>query len=257
MGRDAEPRSAPASAEKKKHPAASFIGGASAGLVSSVLLQPFEVVKTKMQAEKLRGARGMVNVAADVVKTNGMKGLWSGVSASCVRTTAGAGLYFFLLERVTRELAASFNKEKATPFERSAMTFGAGCSARTVAAVLLNPITVVKTRMEYAGANAGARQGLVATLANVARKEGAGGVVFGARKHCRSRCAFLRAQFIALHPDAVFDARSGAHAEPRSRGGGHVYRRRARGGGGHVSHAPSRRHSYPSSARANNDAKKR
>ena len=189
MGRDArgqaaktapgEPRSARASAEKKKNPAASFIGGASAGLVSSALLQPFEVVKTKMQAEKLRGARGMVNVAADVVKTNGMKGLWSGVSASCVRTTAGAGLYFFLLERVTRELAASFNKEKATPFERSAMTFGAGCSARMVAAVLLNPITVVKTRMEYAGANAGVRQGMVATFASVARKEGAGGLFSG------------------------------------------------------------------------------
>ena len=66
---------------EKKNPAASFLGGASAGLVSSALLQPFEVVKTKMQAEKLRGARGMVTVASSVVKKNGAKGLWSGVSA--------------------------------------------------------------------------------------------------------------------------------------------------------------------------------
>ena len=88
-------------------------------------------------------------------------------------------------------------------------------------------------------------------------ERGRRGVVFGARKHGRSRCAFLRAQFVALHPDSAFDARSRAHAEPRSRGGGHVHRRRARGGGGYVSHAPSRCHSYPSSARANNDATKR
>jgi len=163
----------------KKNPAASFLGGASAGLVASALLQPFEVVKTKMQAEKLRGARGMVTVASSVVKKNGAKGLWSGVSASMVRTTAGAGLYFFLLERVTKELASSFNREKATSFEQSAMTFGAGCSARMVAAVLLNPITVVKTRMEYAGAGGGTTRGLVLTFANVARKEGAGGLFSG------------------------------------------------------------------------------
>ena len=96
-----------------------------------------------------------------------------------VRTTAGAGLYFFLLERVTKELASSFNREKASSFEQSAMTFGAGCSARMVAAVLLNPITVVKTRMEYAGAGGGTTRGLVLTFANVARKEGAGGLFSG------------------------------------------------------------------------------
>ena len=63
--------------EGEENPAASFLGGASAGLVSSALLQPFEVVKTKMQAEKLRGARGMVTVASSVVKKNGAKGLWA------------------------------------------------------------------------------------------------------------------------------------------------------------------------------------
>ena len=158
---------------------ASFLGGASAGLVAAAVLQPFEVVKTKMQAERLRGARGMMRVANDVMRTSGARGLWSGVSASMVRTGLGAGMYFCLLERVTKELATTLGRADAGPVERSLMTFSAGASARTVAAVLLNPITVVKTRMEYAGASGGATKGLVATLASVSKREGAAGLFSG------------------------------------------------------------------------------
>jgi hypothetical protein len=41
-----------------------------------------------------------------VARDEGVRGLWAGVTASCIRTAAGAGLYFLLLERVTRELDA-------------------------------------------------------------------------------------------------------------------------------------------------------
>ena len=85
----------------------SFIAGASAGLVSSLALQPFEVVKTRMQAHKLRPGslnKSMFATAGCVVRDEGVRGLWAGVTASCIRTAAGAGLYFLVLERVTREI---------------------------------------------------------------------------------------------------------------------------------------------------------
>ena len=163
-------------APKKKNPLASFFGGASAGLTSSVLLQPFEVVKTRMQAQKLSGARGMVTITREVVQQQGVKGLWRGVSASCMRTTAGAGLYFFLLERVTKEFSAREGAKTESSFTRSVTMFTAGASARTVAAVLLNPITVVKTRMEYGGVQG---KGVFTALADVARKEGSRGLFSG------------------------------------------------------------------------------
>jgi len=166
-----------AATQRKKNPAASFLGGASAGLVSSLLLQPFEVVKTRMQGGKIRGARGMVTVFGEVVKKNGVGGLWHGVSASCVRTTVGAGLYFFLLERVTREVLSSDFHKEATPVVKSMSTFATGASARSIAAVLLNPITVVKTRMEYSSGVTS--KGLAATLSSVASKEGAKGLFSG------------------------------------------------------------------------------
>jgi len=159
-----------------KNPLASFFGGASAGLASSLLLQPFEVVKTKMQGQKISSARGMITIAQDVVKQQGIKGLWRGVSASCVRTTAGAGLYFFLLERVTKELKSREVANTESSFTRSVITFSSGASARTVAAILLNPITVVKTRMEYGGVQG---KGLVGALAALARKEGSRGLFCG------------------------------------------------------------------------------
>lgn len=99
----------------------------------------------------------MVNVVVDVVKMNGMKGFWSGVSVLCVWIIVGVGLYFFLFERVTREFAASFNKEKVMLFECFVMMFGVGCLVRMVVVVLLNFIIVVKMWMEYVGVNVGVR----------------------------------------------------------------------------------------------------
>ena len=87
----------------------SFVGGASAGLVASATLQPFEVIKTRMQVGTagVSGANNIFSTASRVVRTQGVLALWSGVSASCIRTTAGAGLYFFVLDKMQKEVKQS------------------------------------------------------------------------------------------------------------------------------------------------------
>jgi solute carrier family 25 protein 38 len=163
---------------------ASFIAGSSAGLVSSLSLQPFEVIKTRMQAHKLNAGptKGMFATAGCVVRNEGVKGLWAGVTASCVRTAAGAGLYFLLLERVTRELNERFPKiegEKNNPTAEGARTFAVGATSRALAATLLCPITVVKTRMEYAAMSGATYNGVGNALWQIASKEGARGLFSG------------------------------------------------------------------------------
>lgn len=162
----------------------SFIAGSSAGLVSSLALQPFEVIKTRMQAHKLNmgPTKGMFATAGCVVRNEGVKGLWAGVTASCVRTAAGAGLYFFLLERVTRELNQRFPKvegEKSSAAAEGARMFAVGAASRGLAATLLCPITVVKTRMEYAAMSGATYHGVGNALWQVASKEGARGLFSG------------------------------------------------------------------------------
>ena len=167
--------------------AASFIAGSSAGLVSSLALQPFEVVKTRMQAHRLNmgPTKGMFATAGCVVRDEGVRGLWAGVTASCVRTAAGAGLYFLLLERVSRELNQRFPKAEgdtagaAADAARGARTFAVGAASRALAATLLCPITVVKTRMEYASMSGVTYSGVGNALWQVANKEGARGLFSG------------------------------------------------------------------------------
>ena len=164
--------------------ATSFIAGSTAGLVSSGALQPLEVVKTRMQAHRLKAGfsinKSAWATAGCVVRDEGIRGLWAGVSASCVRTACGAGLYFLLLERVTRELNAKFPVSKdSSQTVQGARTFAVGAASRALAAAMLCPLTVVKTRMEYASISGTTYTGVANALYTIGAKEGIKGLFSG------------------------------------------------------------------------------
>ena len=164
--------------------ATSFIAGSTAGLVSSGALQPLEVVKTRMQAHRLKAGfsinKSAWATAGCVVRDEGIRGLWAGVSASCVRTACGAGLYFLLLERVTRELNAKFPVSKdSSQTVQGARTFAVGAASRALAAAMLCPLTVVKTRMEYASISGTTYTGVANALYTIGVKEGMKGLFSG------------------------------------------------------------------------------
>jgi solute carrier family 25 protein 38 len=163
----------------------SFVGGASAGLVASATLQPFEVIKTRMQVPGGQGgANNIFSTASRVVRTQGVLALWSGVSASCIRTTAGAGLYFFVLDKMQKEVKQWQKKKyangekKQSEFENSVQTFMVGAVSRASIATLLNPISVVKTRLEYGGGPEYKRS-VGRMLVDITKKEGAKGLFSG------------------------------------------------------------------------------
>jgi len=164
----------------------SFVGGASAGLVASATLQPFEVIKTRMQVGTagVSGTNNIFSTASRVVRTQGVLALWSGVSASCIRTTAGAGLYFFVLDKMQKEVKQWQKKKyangegKQSEFENSLQTFMVGAVSRASIATLLNPISVVKTRLEYGGGPEYKRS-VGKMLMDITKKEGAKGLFSG------------------------------------------------------------------------------
>ena len=93
---------------------------------------------------------------------------------------AGAGLYFLLLERVTRELNERFPMGKdASSTAVGARTFAVGAASRSLAATLLCPVTVVKTRMEYASMSGAKYAGVTNALWTIGRNEGARGLFSG------------------------------------------------------------------------------
>ncbi|XP_029914949.1 mitochondrial glycine transporter A [Myripristis murdjan] len=134
-----------------------FMCGSLSGTCSTLLFQPLDLVKTRLQTLQSTvqpgSARvGMVTVLLSVVRTEKLLGLWKGVSPSFVRTIPGVGIYF----STYYSLKQHFCQDRSLG-AIEAMMLGVG--ARTVAGVFMLPVTVIKTRFESGRYNYGSVAG--------------------------------------------------------------------------------------------------
>lgn len=131
----------------KAHPALkAFMCGSLSGTCSTLLFQPLDLVKTRLQTLQSTVKPGspkvgMFTVFLHVIRTENFFGLWKGVSPSFVRCVPGVGIYFSTFY----SLKQHFFQDQA-PHAGQAVLLGAG--ARTVAGVCMLPVTVIKTRFE-------------------------------------------------------------------------------------------------------------
>mmetsp|Transcript_10655 Transcript_10655/g.12843 ORF Transcript_10655/g.12843 Transcript_10655/m.12843 type:complete len:283 (-) Transcript_10655:1875-2723(-) len=144
--------------------------GCGAGLTASVLLQPLDVVKTRLQGQVLLNAStrsSFLQTVAAIHKEKGLRGLWRGVVPSAIRATLGPGLYFVMLEEM----------RALEPGNGSFKLFFQGATARAIAGTILCPITVVKTRFEMSTSID--NPSVFRTLLKIARKERVRGLFSG------------------------------------------------------------------------------
>ncbi|XP_039880664.1 LOW QUALITY PROTEIN: mitochondrial glycine transporter B-like [Simochromis diagramma] len=131
----------------KAHPALkAFMCGSLSGTCSTLLFQPLDLVKTRLQtlqnnAKPGAPKVGMFSVFINVIRTEKFFSLWKGVSPSFVRCIPGVGIYFSTFY----SLKQHFFLDRA-PNAGEAVLLGAG--ARAVAGVCMLPFTVIKTRFE-------------------------------------------------------------------------------------------------------------
>lgn len=121
----------------------SFLAGSLSGTCSTLLFQPLDLLKTRLQQPQAAGETsraGMFKHIVHVIKNEKVFGLWKGTVPSIVRCVPGVGLYFCTLHF----LKTSLHLDSPSPGE--AMFLGA--SARSIAGVVLLPVTVIKTRFE-------------------------------------------------------------------------------------------------------------
>lgn len=120
----------------------SFLAGSLSGTCSTLLFQPLDLVKTRVQSSIcLNGAHpvGMVSVVTNVVQQERIVGLWKGLVPSISRCVPGIGIYFSTIHY----LKGRFGHSKS-PVESMMI----GGSARSVAVITMLPFTVLKTRYE-------------------------------------------------------------------------------------------------------------
>ncbi|XP_077135029.1 mitochondrial glycine transporter isoform X1 [Ranitomeya variabilis] len=150
-----------------------FVCGSLSGTCSTLLFQPLDLVKTRLQAQQLAaspGSRvGMLKLFLTVIRNENFLGLWKGVSPSFLRCIPGVGLYFSTLYFLKQHI---LSEQELSPIKSVAL----GAGSRTLTGVCMLPFTVVKTRYE-----SGKYQytGVFRALGNIYRTEGARGLFSG------------------------------------------------------------------------------
>ncbi|KAI7356901.1 Solute carrier family 25 member [Hortaea werneckii] len=148
-------------AQKQKASSAfHLVAGLGSGAASAFLLQPADLLKTRVQqshASTLTQAfRNILNGPRPV------RSLWRGVTPSVIRTGFGSALYFGMLNQM-RQYAAKIppvplvsaeskstvsSSSSALPKLGNVANLTTGAFARVAAGVIVNPITVLKVRYE-------------------------------------------------------------------------------------------------------------
>ncbi|XP_017752569.1 PREDICTED: solute carrier family 25 member 38 isoform X1 [Eufriesea mexicana] len=123
----------------------SFVAGSLSGTFSTILFQPLDLVKTRLQSKVNlhldTPKSGTLNTVIHIIKNENVLGLWRGMTPSITRVVPGVGLYFSSLHWLKHTLHL---KDPLTPTEALLL----GITARSMSGALLIPITVVKTRFE-------------------------------------------------------------------------------------------------------------
>jgi solute carrier family 25 folate transporter 32 len=127
-----------------QHVEAGIVGG----VVSTVVLHPLDLLKTRFAAENTGGSvRRYAGLGASVrmiMKREGVTGFYKGVVPNMVAAGGGWGVYFVVYQQIKESLSISDND---SPGYRAGMHLYAASVAGVVSMFSMNPAQVVKTRL--------------------------------------------------------------------------------------------------------------
>eukprot|EP01038_Epipyxis_sp_PR26KG_P006961 gene6961-9516_t len=176
-----------------------FLNWGSAGLanaITSSILNPMDVSKTRLQIETTKGVRtNLQGVMVRLYKEGGILGLWKpGLSASIIREFLSSGPRAGFYVPVRNELRKHF--DESDPFQSALSKILAALTTGTMGAMIANPIDVLKIRLM---ANPKAYNSIPHGLISIYYDEGFRGLYKGLLP------STLRGAFIAVGELATYD----------------------------------------------------
>ncbi|KAJ7667517.1 solute carrier family 25 member 38 [Mycena polygramma] len=132
------------------------------GFVSTVCLQPFDLLKTRLQqgdgTVTTRNTTTLLRTTQQIVASQGFIGLWRGTNATLARNVPGVALYMTSLTQLRTIMATSpyfapvlvsdTRNASVLPKLTSQGNLLAGATTRVAVGFLLNPFSVLKARYE-------------------------------------------------------------------------------------------------------------
>ncbi|KAI9294026.1 mitochondrial carrier [Neoconidiobolus thromboides FSU 785] len=162
------------------------IAGLTAGAISTLLLHPMDLIKTKIQADdfkKLENKRIIgrsISAIKSVIKTDSLLGLYRGLSPNLVGSALSWSFYFGWYSIIKQQYHSDLGDGRISNKLSSTQYMLASAQAGALTVLCTNPIWVVKTRMLTSHKNqAGAYRGLVDGLIKLVQFEGIRGMYRG------------------------------------------------------------------------------
>ncbi|KAJ3057489.1 hypothetical protein HK097_004009 [Rhizophlyctis rosea] len=147
-------------------PVLHLVGGAVAGAASCVLLQPLDLIKTRLQQDiyqrktlgdlSTKGARALSELTIwttfrKTVQNEGAWGLWRGTVPTIFRNVPGSALYFMTLDQMRtglRKVNMVTANHGIMKINEGTVNLIGGAAARGGVGFLLMPLMIIKVRYE-------------------------------------------------------------------------------------------------------------
>ncbi|KMU89228.1 solute carrier family 25 member 36 [Coccidioides immitis H538.4] len=130
------------------------IAGFTAGVVSTLVVHPLDIVKTRLQVDRFSTSRigNSLRIIREIGRhEGGLRAFYRGLTPNLVGNSVSWGLYFLWYRNLKDALNTFYGPQKNGL--DSLDYFVASGTAGVLTAVLTNPIWVIKTRMLSTGAN--------------------------------------------------------------------------------------------------------
>ncbi|XP_055535087.1 mitochondrial glutamate carrier 1-like isoform X1 [Wyeomyia smithii] len=133
-----------------------MVAGGSAGLCQIIITTPMELLKIQMQdagriaakayeVGKTNSKTSATNIALELLRTKGITGLYKGTGATMLRDVSFSIVYFPLFATLNDLGPRKSDGSGEAVFWCS---FLSGCAAGSLAALIVNPFDVIKTRLQ-------------------------------------------------------------------------------------------------------------
>ncbi|KAH7624650.1 hypothetical protein Ndes2526B_g00011 [Nannochloris sp. 'desiccata'] len=124
------------------------VAGCTAGLSTVLVLQPLDVIKTRLQVQDGAGSlpmyRGTVDALQSIGRQEGWKALYSGLTPALIGSGVAWGVYFFAYNAAKQRYRELTGQTRLGPLTHLASAAEAG----SIVCFITNPIWVVKTRLQ-------------------------------------------------------------------------------------------------------------
>ncbi|PYI10888.1 mitochondrial carrier [Aspergillus sclerotiicarbonarius CBS 121057] len=157
------------------------VAGFTAGIASTLCLHPLDLIKTRLQVDRLSSSRvgGSVPVVREIFQNEGgLKAFYRGLTPNIVGNSTSWALYFLCYSNIKGVMRTwRGSQDQALT---SADFFLASGSAGMLTSMLTNPIWVIKTRMLSTGSQSpGAYASFMTGAKEIFRSEGISGFYRG------------------------------------------------------------------------------